>query len=347
MFASQMPSSAKISLPLVSEVAPSNHTLICPLDWGLGHAARSLALARRLRAEGQQLSWASSGPAAEMLRRELPGETIHELPPYRVEYRSRSMAWNIARQAYYWQKTIRAERRATARLVEALGVDRIVSDSRFGCYHPGVHSVFLSHQLHPITHFAPASRAYRWQLNHFDEFWVPDDPGHKRLSGKLSDSAGYDSVLYIGPLPHIMPSAGQEGYDLLALLSGPEPMRTRLEEIIVPQLRDMKYSSKIVRGLPTTAESLVLDGIETFNFTDTATLSPLLTAARYVIARPGYSTLMDLRALKKRAILVPTPGQTEQMYLAQRAQLQGWAVAVMDQDKLDVRRALERLMQTG
>ena len=332
---------------MVPETVPSDHTLICPLDWGLGHAARSLALARRLRAEGQRLSWASSGPAAEMLRRELPGETIHELPPYRVEYRSRSMAWNIARQAYYWQKTIRAERRATAKLVAELGVDRIVSDSRFGCYHPDVHSVFLSHQLHPITHFAPASRAYRWQLTHFDEFWVPDDPGHKRLSGKLSEPVGYENVLYIGSLPHIMPSPGKEEYDLLALLSGPEPMRTRLEEIIVPQLQQMEYSSKIVRGLPATADGLQLEGVESYNFTDTATLSPLLTAARYVIARPGYSTLMDLRALNKKAILVPTPGQTEQMYLAQRAQLQGWAVAVMDQDKLDVKLALERLLQSG
>ena len=282
-----------------------------------------------------------------MLRRELPGETIHELPPYRVEYRSRSMVWNIARQSYYWQKTIRKERRATARLVADLGVDRIISDSRFGCYHPGVHSVFLTHQLHPITHFAPASVAYRWQLNHFDEFWVPDDPGHQRLSGKLSDAAGYENVLYIGPLPHIMPAPGEAEYDLLALLSGPEPMRTRLEDIVVPQLQRLDHSSRVVRGLPASADTLNLDGIATYNFTDTATLSPLLTAARYVIARPGYSTLMDLRALNKKAILVPTPGQTEQMYLAQRAQLQGWAVAVMDQDKLDVGRALERLMQTG
>ncbi len=331
---------------MLPDTTTANHTLICSLDWGLGHAARSLALARQLRAEGQQLSWASSGPAAEMLRRELPGTKIHELPPYRVSYRTNSMVWNVARQAYFWQKTIRAEKRVTADLVAELGVDRIVSDSRFGCYHPGVHSVFLSHQLHPITHFAPATAAYRWQLGHFDEFWVPDHPGHSRLSGKLSDTAGYENVYYIGPLPHIMPSPGAEEFDLLALLSGPEPMRTRLEKIILPQLEVMAYSAKIVRGLPDTAEPLDSGKIESYNFTDTATLSPLLTAARFVIARPGYSTLMDLRALNKKAILIPTPGQTEQLYLAQRAQLQGWAVAVMDQDKLDVRKSLERLMQT-
>ncbi|MGB3798733.1 MAG: glycosyltransferase [Lewinella sp.] len=324
----------------------SEHTLICCLDWGLGHAARSLALARQLRMEGVRISWASSGPAAEMLRRELPDTEIHELPPYRVRYPTKSMVWNVARQSYYWRKNIKAERHATARLVTELGVDRIVSDSRFGCYHPDVHSVFLTHQLHPITHFAPATAVYRWQLAKFDEFWIPDHPGHDRLSGKLSDPAGYENVLFIGPLPHIMPKDGVAEYDLLALLSGPEPMRTRLEDILLPQLEKLPNSSRIVRGLPTTAKALDTS-IKSINFTNTATLSPLLTAARYVIARPGYSTLMDLRALNKKAILIPTPGQTEQMYLAQRAQLQGWAVAVMDQDKLDVEKALQRLMQSG
>ena len=327
----------------------SEHTLICCLDWGLGHAARSLALARQLRAGGNlRISWASSGPAAEMLRREMPDATVHELPGYKVTYSSKRMAWNVARQAYYWQKTIRAEQRETVRLAAELGVDRIVSDSRFGCYAPGVHSVFLTHQLHPITHFAPASAAYRWQLGHFDEFWVPDDPGHDRLSGKLSESGGYENVLYIGPLPHIMPAAGVEPYDLLALLSGPEPMRTRLEEILVPQLLGLERSTKLVRGLPESEGASALPPeLESYAFTDTATLSPLLSAARYVVARPGYSTLMDLRALGKKAILIPTPGQTEQSYLAQRAQLQGWAVAVMDQDKLDLERALARLEAFG
>ncbi|PPK85253.1 UDP-N-acetylglucosamine:LPS N-acetylglucosamine transferase [Neolewinella xylanilytica] len=326
--------------------ARSEHTLICCLDWGLGHAARSLALARQLQHGGLRISWASSGPAAEMLRRELPDTEIHELPPYRVRYDTKSMVWNVARQAYFWRKTIKAEHRATAELVKKLGIDRIISDSRFGCYHAEVHSVFLTHQLHPITHFAPATTVYRWQLGRFDEFWVPDHPGHDRLSGKLSDPAGYENVQFIGPLPHIMPREGQPEYDLLALLSGPEPMRSRLEEIVVPQLESLAQSTHIVRGLPATAQSLHTS-LDYTNFTDTATLSPLLTAARFVIARPGYSTLMDLRALNKKAILIPTPGQTEQMYLAQRAQLQGWAVAVMDQDKLDVEKALKRLMQSG
>ena len=319
------------------------HTLLAPLDWGLGHAARSLALARRLEAEGHRISWAGSGPAAEMLRRELPAAIlVHELPSYRVHYRSKSMVWNVARQVWRWQGIIRAERRATAELVSRLGVERIVSDSRFGCYDPRVESVFVTHQLHPITHFAPASAAYRWQLRHFDAYWVPDHGGHDRLSGKLSAAQGYEKVEYIGPLPHIHASTGEEPYDLLALLSGPEPMRTRLEDILLPQLIGLALDTRLVRGLPHPGTPTLATATKTLPYADTPTLSRLLTAARLVIARPGYSTLMDLRALGKPAILIPTPGQTEQAYLAQRAQLQGWAVAVMDQEKLDLAAAVAR-----
>ncbi len=320
------------------------HTLLAPLDWGLGHASRSLALARRLEAEGERISWASSGAAAEMLRRELPGTVIHELPGYRVRYPSKRMAWNVARQIFHWQRTIRAERKVTAALVEQLGVDRIISDSRFGCFHPDIPSIFLSHQLHPITGFWPASSVYRLQLTRFDEYWVPDHASHDRLSGKLSDPSGYENVTFIGPLPHLTEAPGTEAFELLALLSGPEPMRTRLEDILLPQLTALPTSSRVVRGLPASSgHPAAGHGLDILNFADTPQLSGLLTAARFVVARPGYSSLMDIQALGKKAILIPTPGQTEQLYLAQRAQLQGWAVAVMDQDKLDLKKALDRL----
>ena len=321
------------------------HTLLTVLDWGLGHASRSLALARQLEATGERLSWASSGPAADMLRRELAGTEVHELPGYRVRYRTNNMVWNVARQSLHWARTIAAERRETARLVDRLGVGRIVSDSRFGCYHRDVESIFLTHQLHPITNFGPANRVYEWQLRHFDRFWVPDGAGHDRLSGKLSSPAGYGEVEYLGQLSRLVPVADAEPFDLLVLLSGPEPMRTRLEDIILPQLRDLALTYRIVRGLPAhgpPAPHTDLKG-SAYDYADTALLSRLLSGCRYVVARSGYSTLMDVRRFGKPAILVPTPGQTEQAYLARRAQLQGWGVPVMRQDELVLREAIARL----
>jgi hypothetical protein len=280
-----------------------------------------------------------------MLRRELAEETVYDLPAYRVSYPSRRMSWNVARQAVRWQRTIWGEHRRCRQLVEELSIDRIVSDSRFGCYVRGTPSIFLTHQLHPITHFAPASAIYRWQLNHFSEFWVPDYGSPDRLSGKLSGRQGYRNVTYIGPLSRLHPRpAAREPFEMLILLSGPEPMRTRLEDHLLDQLPAGAEGVKIVRGLPKDAPPLNWTGGEVFNYADTPTLSALITAARYVVARSGYSTLMDLRALATPAILIPTPGQTEQQYLAQRTKLQGWAVAIPDQDRLDLADARRRML---
>jgi len=37
-----------------------------------------------------------------------------------------------------------------------------------------------------------------------------------------------------------------------------------------------------------------------------------------VISRSGYTTIMDLAVLEKKAYFIPTPGQNEQEYLAKR-----------------------------
>lgn len=294
-------------------------TLLCVLDWGLGHATRSLALAERLRAEGDTVHWASSGRAREVLLEALPRETVvHQLPDYNVRYPTRNMPLNVALQLPKWLKTIVKENRRTANLVAKLGVGRIISDNRFGCCHPEVPSVFLSHQLHPITNSRPVSWLYRRYLQRFSEFWVPDF-ADRRLSGKLSDSRGFGNVRYIGPLSRLKPTGTQgEVYDHLAVLSGPEPMRTLLEEELTEWLSSQPGRHLLVRGVPSGAGSRTIGSLRVQDYADAAFLSAHLPLARCIICRPGYSTLMDLAALKVRAklILIPTPGQTEQLYLA-------------------------------
>ena len=321
-------------------------TLLTPLDWGLGHATRSLALAEQLRRAGDELVWASAGPALDLLRRELPpGEPVHELPAYDVRYATSNMVWNVATQAFKWARTLGAEGRATAELVRRYRPDRIVSDSRFGCYHPEVESIFLTHQLHPLTGFAPANAVYRWHLNrHFNRFWVPDFPGEERLSGQLSDARGYGKVDYIGQLsrlragvdstlPPVKPLAERPAH-LLLLLSGPEPARTRLEDRLLRSLPEDVVRMTLIRGLPVGAKPLRVDSLSPnfsyLDYADRVTLTDLLQSVDLVLCRSGYSTLMDLRALGKPALLIPTPGQTEQIYLARRAAARGWARNFVD-----------------
>ncbi len=305
---------------------PGRRNLLCILDWGLGHASRSLALAEALEAAGETTFLASCGRARNFLEAECPDRTIYELPPYAVTYPTRSMPLNVALQLPRWLRTIWREHRVTQQLVNELEIDRLISDNRFGCYLPGCPSVFLTHQLHPITHNRVVSWIYRRYLQRFDEFWVPDfQAPEQRISGKLSSSAGYENVRFIGPLSRLTapPAAPARVPVTLALLSGPEPMRTQLEQLLLQQFATLPGPYVLVRGLPGEAPALpdhqVAD-LTVHNFADAAQLSELIPAARHLICRSGYSTLMDIYALQTtaRLLLIPTPGQTEQIYLARR-----------------------------
>ena len=322
---------------------PGQRTLICVLDWGLGHASRSLALADRLEERGEKTFFASCGRARKFIETERPGTIVYELPAYAVTYPTRSMPLNVGLQLPRWLRTIWRERRCCARLVEELGIDRIVSDNRFGCYLPNIPSIFLTHQLHPITHNRLVSWMYRKYLQRFDAFWVPDHPAPAdRVSGKLSRAEGYHDVRYIGPLSRLriaVPPA-TSAFQVLALLSGPEPMRTQLENIVVAQLRGLPGQHVLVRGLPGSAAPLpnLPDNLTAHNFANGTLLSQLLPATQHIICRSGYSTLMDVYAVTEghKLFLIPTPGQTEQIYLAQREAQRVGCQFVLEQDDLNL-----------
>lgn len=342
------------ALPAPGNTRPGRRNLLCILDWGLGHASRSLALADALEAAGETTFFASCGRAKKFLEAERPGLQVHELPAYNVTYPTRFMPLNVALQFPRWVRTIWRERRCMDVLVEELTIDRIISDNRFGCYLPGVPSIFLTHQLHPITHNRLVSWLYRRYLQRFDAFWVPDyAESGQRLSGKLSDSAGYHNVVFIGPLSRltgfsdqIHPDAAVAEFSILAILSGPEPMRTQLENIMLAQLLTIPGQHVLVRGLPGDAPPLpspALQNVTVYNFADTALLAQLLPAARHIVCRSGYSTLMDVYAVAegKKLILLPTPGQTEQIYLARREALKHGSRCVLEQETLDLAGMIE------
>lgn len=311
--------------------------LLCVLDWGLGHAARSLALTHTLRQAGHTVHLAASGDALSFLARALPGEHIHRLPAYDVRYPSGNMPLNVARQLPRWSVTIFRERRATAALVRQLGIERILSDNRFGCFLPGVPAVFITHQLHPITHNRLVSWCYRRWLHNFTAYWVPDYPD-RRLSGRLSDPRSYPNVRYLGPLSRLRPLAAAPPtppLDVFALLSGPEPMRSHLEAILLEVLANLPGRHLIVRGIPSDEPTRQQGNVTVRDFADAPFLARQLPAARWILCRAGYSTLMDLAAVKAtgKRLFVPTPGQTEQLFLA-RTQVQGkdgWAMWEQEQ----------------
>ena len=295
-------------------------TFIAVLDWGLGHATRCIPIIEELLAEDQYILIGSSGNALKLLKQEFPLVSTIELPPYNIRYPSKNMVFNIVIQLPRIISTIIREYFQLKSIIQRYNIDQVISDNRFGCFNRQVYSIFMTHQINIITpklFSFIVNNINHWLINHFDECWIPDFEEGTRLSGRLSFPSYSLNVKYIGPQSRMKPLEKNIKYEIIAVLSGPEPQRSILEKKILRQLVEMPFPSLIVQGLPK-VDSVVShqNSVALIPFLNGKLLNEEIAAARIVICRSGYSSIMDLAVLGKKAILIPTPGQTEQEYLA-------------------------------
>lgn len=297
-----------------------------PLDWGLGHATRCIPIIKSLLQRGCIVQIATSGRALALLKQEFPTLPFHELVSYEVHYpESFPLSWSLFFQIPKFRRRIKAEHEQVQRIIKENGIDVIISDNRYGCWSALVESVFITHQIHILL-----PQKLRWAggllnwfnrraIKKFDRCWVPDTLSN-RLTGKLSGANGLN-VQYIGMLSRFQRGTSiEKKYDILVLLSGPEPQRSVMERAIMRQLKNYPGSVMMVRGLPGDPQ-VVLDlpaNISCRNHLSTNELNAAIEASSLVIARSGYSTIMDLSRVGAKAILIPTTGQTEQEYLAEQ-----------------------------
>jgi len=203
--------------------------------------------------------------------------------------------------------------------------DAIISDNRYGLYHSSVPSIIITHQLNIKTNLGKwpdrlvQQRNYKY-INRFSECWVPDDEGGTNLAGDLSHPLKKPAtkIRYLGILSRLNETIGiEEAGHLLISISGPEPQRTVLEEKIINDIAHYSGTATIVRGLPGHVNIIPSSNtLKFYNHLPAEALNKEMNRAEYIISRSGYSTIMDARMLRKKTILIPTPGQTEQEYLA-------------------------------
>ena len=301
--------------------------LFSPLDWGLGHTTRCIPLLRQFFALGFRIVVACNSTQKRVLGEELAQLEFVPLEGYDVKY-SRNPAllrMKITAQLTNILTKVNLENRWVRRYAAENGVSLLVSDNRYGFRHPSVPSIFITHQLAPKTGISARidrlvqKFLYRY-INRFTECWIPDSPSSKNLSGILSHTNNNPAipVQFIGPLTRFeqLPDAGEEDF-LLIILSGPEPQRSLFEKNLLEQLKAVKKKIVFVRGLPeTNAMPGQLPNVEFYNHLSADRLNRVAQQAQLVICRAGYTSLMDMLALKKKMIVVPTPGQPEQEYLA-------------------------------
>jgi UDP-N-acetylglucosamine transferase subunit ALG13 len=329
--------------------------LVCPLDWGIGHATRCVPVIRMFMQKGFRVVVAADGRPLDFLKREFPGIPFRVFPGAKIRYPEKAgFTWRMIRLAPRFLLQILREHRMLRRLLDQEDAGVVVSDNRYGLWSRRCHTILITHQLSVevpkgLTWAQPILEwTVRWFAEKFNACWVPDFAQPIGLAGRLShplklpQNALYTGILSRFSLHEIFHAPPEpSGFEILVLLSGPEPQRTILEKNLTGQLMNTDLRTVIVRGFTEKSETEDLaPHIRRFSHLETPALRDLMKDVLVVIARSGYSSIMDLVSMGKRAIFIPTPGQTEQEYLA-RNLMEKKIFFSMAQEDFDLIYALE------
>ncbi|CAN5789526.1 glycosyltransferase [soil metagenome] len=310
----------------INKITTGLRVLVVPLDWGLGHATRCIPIINALISDNIEVILAGEGDTVKILAKAYPKLVILPLRGYRVHY-SRNRAFFFLKMLLQLPKialAIKHEKRWLKKTIITHKINAVISDNRFGLQHKSIPAVFMTHQLQIETGKkwldTFAQKINYHFINKFNECWIPDLPGRQHLAGKLSHPAKLPGVpvIYLGILSRFKKITTEKKYNLLIMLSGPEPQRSIFENMILSQLKEYTGTAVLVRGLPGSEKKLEIpnEKLTIQNHLHANALNELILQSENIVARSGYSTVMDLFTLKQKAILVPTPGQTEQEYLA-------------------------------
>ena len=302
-----------------------NSILISPLDWGLGHTTRIIPIVHSYLKQGAKITIACNNLQKQILGKEFNNVSFIDIRGYDIELSSsKNQTLKILFQIPKILKRIKHEKAFVKEFIKSNNVDLIISDNRYGFRNNKVKSVIITHQTYIKTPLKFKFFEYLLNsintvvINKFDECWVPDVEGEGNISGELSHkNKQINNIKYLGILSRFEKiNPIEKTNKVLAIISGPEPQRTLFEDIVVQKLSQENYKSIIVRGTnkDTKKDS---DNISFINIADSEQLQKLIAQSEYIISRSGYSSILDYVKLGVKAILVPTPGQTEQEYLAE------------------------------
>ena len=321
------------------------------LNMGLGHAARSLPIIKKFDKNHWEILVGSNGRTLKFLQNELPSVKFVVTPDYRIEYSKKNyLLLKLFLQLPRILKKIREEHIMCGKIVSGFCPDIIFSDNCYGAYHKSVPSYFLSHQItFALPNFLKYFQFFPAQFNVFyhnryNHIFIPDlrDGDLGLLSGELSKCQNSDKrYLHSGILSSIKKYNVAENIDLLISISGPEPQRTILEKMILDQTENLSGNIVIVLGKSEKIEQVhESSNLKIYSHLPRRDFENMFNRAKLIVSRPGYSTIMELVELGKKALLIPTPGQTEQLYLAQRVMKKKWFFCV-DQKNLDLVRDID------
>jgi uncharacterized protein (TIGR00661 family) len=325
-------------------------------SWGLGHATRSLPLIRKLISEDHNLTIITSGRTLKLLQREIKDDAQYmDVPDYPILI-SEDAKRVMVKSLVYWPSFIRRMQVGLAiltKLLQRKNYDMILSDGRYDMYNKKIPSFFISHQMRimnplRIKFLETASELF----NHFffKRFYGVLVPDYRQddLSGDLSHNLKLldeNRLHYVGILSDFKRRKTKKDIDYLVSLSGPELQRKILEKKLLSQLEGLKGKIVVTLGKAEATHQKSDDNIRVYSYLSKEKREEILNRTKLVISRSGYSTIMDLAVINTKALMIPTPGQIEQQYLAEYNTVKEKIYSV-NQSSIDLKRDIELAKKT-
>lgn len=312
--------------------------LVAPLNWGLGHATRCIPIIKALLEHNYKPIIASDGNALALLKIEFPDLEILELPSYQIEYakNGKNLKWKLLKNSLKTIKAIQQEKKLVTSWIKKHNIDGIISDNRFGVFSNKIPSVYLTHQLNVLSGNTTwiTSKLHQNIIKKHTECWVPDIETTPNLTGELGHLEKTNlNIKYIGPLSRFHKKETDKKFDLMIILSGPEPQRGILERKLKTEILDYSGKTLFIKGVVEKKQiKQHVDHVTYYNFMTSFELEQAFNESERVLCRSGYTTIMDLVKLQKKAFFIPTPGQFEQEYLAKKYKEEGLVPFAMQDD---------------
>jgi predicted glycosyltransferase len=322
-----------LQLPLFSEKI----IFYSVLNWGIGHATRSIPIIKHYLDLNNQVIVFSDGEAENILKKSFPGLVFHTLPSYKIQYKSkRFLTLFIALQSLTRWWVIWKENKRIKEFQTHYNADISISDNRYGCYILGKKNYIISHQLKLVsTSFVEkfSQRFISKLVEPFDELWIPDIESVK-LSGQMTEVNSYIKKRWIGfPKPK-QEFSNNPSHELLILLSGPEPRRSELEATYLNIIPSLNRKVIFIAGnFSKDYHEFQRDNLSYYSYKKYEETLNYIAQSDTVICRSGYSTLIDLYVLgKEKIICIPTAGQPEQEYLADYWTKKSWIKSLTESE---------------
>ena len=331
--------------------------LVCPLDWGIGHATRCIPIINELIHQDVNVFIGADNLPYTLLKKEFPQLQFVRFPGYKFAYPGNDkMAIKMAKQVPGILSGIKSENQFLKNLIQKLDIDAVISDNRFGLYNDKIPCIFLTHQITiKVPSFLKILEPILYKLNKryiskYDECWIPDWEDGFTLSGDLSHKKSIMANTYfIAPLSRFGKQIKENKeqnykYEFAVIISGPEPQRSIFEEAVLKQVKHINKHGVVVLGKPglEEVEHRFNKYITIYPHLGSYELEKLIIDSKTIICRPGFSSIMDLVALGKQAVFIPTPGQTEQEYLAEYYFKEGLFLRMFQQN-FDIDMALKQV----